>query len=406
MMETLTERFDALEENLLQLYEAGSDKIDDQILYWDIIRQENVLFFYARKKGLQRISLQPVPSLTVSEHKAKQAIMMSIQLTSLKNSAFGNEPWTLQDTSFELYNAPPQNTFKKQAFTVDVFYDNDEDNYYPYTAYKFIYYQNGDNIWHKVESDVDYEGLFYITHDYEKVYYVTFDQDARRFSRTGHWTVKYKNRTISSTSVTSTSGTPPEHPSSSRSGANTLARQTEIAPQERRRPRSSSESPQRRTRPRTSQSDGDTSASTTRRRLRRRRREREPAAQRREQRKTNTTRSSYPSPEAVGRRHRVVEGKGLSRLGRLQEEARDPPLICLKGPANTLKCWRYRCKLKYRGMFYRISTGFSWVAEGPARLGDQRMLIAFHNSAQRQAFLKIAVFPKGTQFALGNLDSL
>lgn len=405
-METLNERYDALQENLLMLYEAGSDKIDDQIMYWDIMRQENVLFYYARKKNIARIGLQPVPSLTTSEHKAKQAIMMSLQLKSLKMSAYGKEPWTLQDTSFEVYNAAPSNTFKKGAFTVDVFYDDDEDNYYPYTAWSFIYYENGDGRWHKVEGQADYEGLYFITHDNEKNYYVTFDTDAARFSRTGHWTVKYKNHTISSTSVTSTSGNPAGDPSS-REGTNTVGQETPVPQTNRRRQRESSSSPNRRTRQTTSQSDWDPDSSPSsgeRLPRRRRRRERAPAAKRREQRKS--TKSLVPSPEEVGRRHKLVEGKGLSRLRRLQEEAWDPPVLLLKGPANTLKCYRYRCKTRCKGLFTRMSTVFSWVGEGSERIGQPRMLLAFANNEQRRHFINTVHLPKGTEYSLGRLDSL
>lgn len=403
-MESLEDRFDALQENLLQLYEAGSDNIKDQILYWDIVRQENVLLHYARKKGLSRIGLQVIPTLAVSENKAKQAILMTLQLRSLQKSQFGNEAWTLQDTSYEAYTSAPENTFKKGGFTVDVYYDNDEDNYYPYTAWSFIYYQNGDDVWYKVPGQVDYEGLYYETHDGEKQYYVTFDKDAARFSRTGMWTVKYKNHTISSTSITSTSGHPGHSPPREQS-SNTLARETE-ASETRRRERPPESNPRRPQSP-AWQSDRATSPETPRKRVQRRRRrgERESATKRREQRAARGL-SSAPSPEEVGKRHRLVERKGLSRLGQLQAEARDPPLILVKGPANTLKCWRFKCKQKYYGLFYRISTNFSWVGEGSARLGTPRMLIAFTSTTQRQAFLKSVVFPKGTEFSLGNLYSL
>ncbi|ANG08954.1 E2 [Human papillomavirus 186] len=401
-MESLSERFDAVQENLLQHFETGSDNIEDQILYWKLIRQENVLLHYARQKGILRLGLQPVPSLTASEHKAKQAIMMSLQLTSLKESPFGMEPWTMQDTSFELYNSNPQHTFKKGAYTVDVIYDHDEDNYYPYTAWSYIYYQNGDNVWHKVEGKVDYEGLYYDTHDGEKVYYVTFHTDAARFSRTGEWTVKYKNRAISSTSITSTSR--PGH-SSSRPSPDTVVGQTP----ERHRSLTPPPSPQRRTRPRASSSDGSASSETPGKRVRRGRRrgEGKQTTNRREQRESRRfNRSDFISPEEVGRGHRLVEEKGLSRLGRLQKEARDPPLIVLKGPANTVKCWRFRCRQKYNGLYLRLSTGFSWVGDGSARLGEQRMLIAFTDTNQRQKFLNTVVFPRGTSYCLGQVDCL
>ena len=406
-MESLTERFDALQENQLQLYEAGSDKIEDQILFWEINRQENVLLYFARQKGLSRIGLQPVPPLSVSEQKAKQAIAMSLHLKSLKESEFGREPWTLQDTSFELFNSPPQNTFKKGAFTVDVYYDEDQDNYFPYTAWTFIYYQNGDNVWHKVEGQCDYEGLYYITADNEKIYYVQFNKDAARFSRSGLWTVKYKNREISSTSVTSTSGNvagpagDPNITKTTRSSGDPLG-----SKKERRRQRESSSSPTRRLRPRTSQSDGDHDSSSSGRRVyRRRRRERESAARRREQRRT-TADPYVPTPDAVGSRHRSLERTGYTRLGRLQAEAWDPYVLLLKGPANTLKCYRHRLKSKHQSSIVSISTVFSWVGEGIERIGQPRMLIAFRSSTERHHFLKTVILPKGTSYSFGNLDSL
>nr|AYA93472.1 MAG: E2 protein [Human papillomavirus] len=399
-MESLNERFDAVQENLLEHYETGSDKIEDQIMYWQLIRQEYVLLHYARKKNIMRLGLQTVPTLAVSEHKAKQAIMMTLQLTSLKNSAYGTEPWTMQDTSYELFNSAPQNTFKKGAFTVDVIYDNDEDNYYPYTAWSNIYYQNGDNNWHKVEGKVDYEGLYYETVDGEKIYYVTFDTDAIRYSRTHTWTVKYKNNAISSTSITSTSGRTSTGHSSPAQSSNTVVRQT----QEERRTNQHT-SPQRRTRPRASSSERDQGTEEPRKRLRRRggRGEGKQSTRRDPGR---ATRSDYISPAEVGRGHRLAQTKGLNRLGQLQEEARDPPLVLLKGPANTIKCWRFRCKQKYHGMYSMLSTGFSWVGDGSKRLGQQRMLIAFTDYTQRQRFLNTVIFPKGTSYSLGYLDSL
>ncbi|ATQ38264.1 E2 [Gammapapillomavirus 7] len=400
-MESLAERFDALQENQLTLYETGSTNIEDQILYWDTVRQEYVLFHYARQRGLSHIGLQPVPTLTVSEQKAKQAILMVLQLKSLKQSQFGNEPWTMQDTSYELFNTAPSNTFKKGAYTVDVYYDGDEDNYFPYTAWSYIYYQNGDNEWHKVKGDIDYEGLFYKSHDGEKVYYVTFYDDATRFSRTGKWTVRYKNTTISSTSITSTSG-PTGNPTSKPSSDSVGQKATEQA--SKRRQRSPSPSSPRHTRSRTWQSDGDTSSSSPGISTRRRRREGKSTTQRRER----PSRATSPgvAPEEVGRRHRFTQRKGLSRLGQLQEDARDPPIILLKGPANTLKCYRFRCRSKCRSLIYRMSTVFSWVGEGPERLGEPRMLLAFKDKEQRQRFLSTVHLPKGTHYSLGNLNSL
>lgn len=78
----------------------------------------------------------------------------------------------------------------------------------------------------------------------------------------------------------------------------------------------------------------------------------------------------------------------------------------LKGPANTLKCYRHRLKSKHQSLFVSITTVFSWVGDGIQRLGQPRMLIAFSSSTERHHFLKTVILPKGTSYSFGNLDSL
>lgn len=416
-MESLTERFDAVQENLLELYESGSDNIEDQILYWNLMRKEGVLFYYARQKGITRLGLQHVPSLAVSEFKAKQAIMMTLQLESLKNSEYGSEKWTMQDTSLELYNTEPQHTFKKGGQTVNVYYDNNEQNYYPYTLWKYIYYQTDNDQWHKAQSDVDYEGIYYESADNVKHYYVTFDKDAARYSDSGVWTVKYNNRNISSTSITSTGGksNSSSYPTIGE-GSNTLAAQTGETSQEGRRGgsrRTSSSTPRGKRRKTqisessdaasVSETDGEGTPPQLRRRLRRGGEQRKQTTDRRRGRRGEP---SYPTPEEVGSRHRRPEGTYHSRLRQLQEDARDPPVLIVRGSANTLKCWKNRCRQKHQSLFLMLSTVFSWVAKGPERIGHHRMLVAFTNSRQRQEFLTHVKIPKGTSFAFGNLFGL
>lgn len=411
-MESLRQRFDVLQEKLIEIYEAGSTDLDDQIEHWNVVRKESVIMNFARRKGLSRLGLQQLPALSVSETNAKNAIMMNIYLKSLKQSPYADEPWGLTDTSLELFLTPPMHTFKKCGFSVDVLFDNDEDNLNTYTAWKFVYYQDDDGQWHKVESEVNYDGIFYRTVDNQTEYYIKFEDDAPRFSRTGRWTVKFKSQTIS-TSVTSTSGS--FHSSAVSCSEESVQQQppdtVDAPPQPKKLRVSGSRIPKGGSRLRAFTYTKTTAKESTKSRLRGGRGEGESTTG--STSRTTTTRGvrrrldyDYPTPEQVGSIHRLPEGSHLGRLGRLQREAWDPPVVLLRGLANTLKCFRYRCRLKYKGLFGHISTTFSWVGEGSERLGNARILIAFESTSQRAKFLDIAVLPKGTEVVFGSLNAL
>ena len=409
-METLRERFDVLQDKLIDIYEAGSTNLDDQIEHWNVVRQESVLMNFARRQGLNRLGMQQLPALAVSETNAKNAIMMTLYLKSLKESPYAQESWGLSDTSLELFLAAPIHTFKKQGFSVDVLFDRDEDNLYTYTAWKYIYYQDDDGEWHKVESGIDYDGIYYEAVDGHNEYYVKFEDDAPRFGKTGQWTVKYKSRTISA-SVTSTSRSVLSSPSSSQEFGQQSSDTVGPAPQPKRFRVSGPIEPERiSTRSFSSTVSKTTEKESPKTRYRRGGRKGESATTR----STRTTsrgarrrvEHDYPTPGEVGSIHRSVERSHLTRLGQLQREAWDPPLALLRGPANTLKCFRFRCFKKHRGLFSTISTTFSWVGDGAQRLGNARILIAFESTTQRARFLEIAVLPKGTQVVFGSLDGL
>ena len=246
---------------------------------------------------------------------------------------------------------------------------------------------------------------------------MTFDKDAARYSDSGIWTVKYNNRNISSTSITSTGGksNSSSYPTVGE-GSNSLAAQTGETSQEGRRGgsrRTSSSTPRGKRRKTqisessdgasVSETDGEGSPPQLRRRLRRGGEQRKQTTDRRRGRRGEP---SYPTPEEVGSRHRRPEGTYHSRLRQLQEDARDPPVLIVRGSANTLKCWKNRCRQKHQRLFLMLSTVFSWVAKGPERIGHHRMLVAFTNSRQRQEFLTHVKIPKGTSFAFGNLFGL
>lgn len=395
-MEWLTDRFNAVQETLLNLIEQGAEDLDSQIEYWNNVRKENVYMYYAKREGLTHIGLQPLPVPAVSEYKAKQAIHLVLLLQSLKKSPFATESWTLQNTSEELINTQPKDCFKKHPYTVEVWFDNDRNNSYPYINWDAIYYQDSQEKWHKVPGLVDYNGLYYNEVGGDRVYFTIFDTDAQKYGQTGMWTVHFKRKTLvapisSSKQSSAYSGKTPTSVSSS--SKDTLP---------------TKESPRRLQRPEVGSSTGETTA------VRRRRREQGESSTDGEPTTTSKRRRGGGgggtgrlgvSPEEVGSRHHSATGRHRTRLEQLKEEARDPPIIIVTGPANSLKCWRYRKQNSNAFPFLAVSTIFTWVG-GCGSAEQARMLIAFNTDEERTQFIKYVQFPKQTTFALGQLDKL
>ncbi|ATQ38549.1 E2 [Gammapapillomavirus 23] len=398
----LTRRSDALQERLLNLYESGAKTLETQIEHWQLVRKINVLYYYARQEGYSHLGLQPLPSLQVSEYKSKEAIHLVLLLRSLQNSQYANEEWSLSDTSTEIIYTPPRNTFKKGAYRVDVWFDNNVDNSFPYTNYDFIYYQDLNEQWHKTAGLVDINGFYYEEPNGDRTYYFLFESDAARYGETGQWTVQFKNQTLS-TSVPS-----------SRRPHSTISSQGSVS--------SSSDSvspPQSlpsRHHTRSNESEEGSASSTTGTppqtpvRQRRRRGEGEPTSTTREGPRAKRRRGARAvvgagvSAGEVGSGHRSVPTSGLTRLARLEAEARDPLIAIFKGRSNQLKCWRYRIP---KDLYNQASTVFRWAGEeDDESYVSHRMLVAFNNQAQRKHFLSSVSIPRGVLYAYGQLDSL
>lgn len=381
----------------MTLIEQESTNLRDHINYWDSVRKENLLAYYARQEGYTHLGLQPLPVLAISEYKCKEAMKMKMLLISLSKSQYRNEPWTLGDVSAELLNNNPRNCFKKKAFTVTVYFDNDQRNSFPYICWDFIYYQDENSDWHKVAGEVDINGLYFREVTGDVSYFTLFQPDAEKYGQTGQWSVKYKNE-ILFTSVTSSTRTPPE-PESRAERPPTHPVPQPKTPRKRKRQAaedSSRESPSstsagfRLRRPRSQQRESSTDGSASR-----------PASRRR-----GATNGPEVSPEEVGSGTRSVPREGLTRIERLQAEARDPQLILLQGCANSLKCFRNRCSHKYASLYLAASTVFTWVYSNNEKTPEGRMLIAFISNSQRDLFLKTVKIPKGCHYCFGNLDCL
>nr|AYA93795.1 MAG: E2 protein [Human papillomavirus] len=383
----LTERLDALQKALSDLIEAGPTDLDSIINYYTLLRKFHVLEYYCKKEGFSHLGLHHIPASRVSEHNAKTAIHMGIVLKSLAKSQFSKETWTLQETSSDLFASPPKNCFKKGGYEVTVWFDDDKDNAFPYVNWENIYYQDAEEKWHKTEGKVDYDGLYYVEHDGSKSYFLLFYEDSVRYSKNKVWSVHYKNEHIYlPTSASRRAGVS----ASSETSAHTTRDTTlQSSPNRRRAPQEEEGSP------------GPSQQQPTLRR--RRRREGEPTTTTTKRRRRPSRGFGVPSAEEVGSSHRSVTRTNLTRLERLQEEARDPALILLRGSANQLKCWRYRSKPKCGSIIF--SSVFKWVSLD-ASLQESRMLIAFGSVTERDKFIQKTHFPKGTSYTIGSLNAM
>lgn len=410
------------------MYEEDNNDIDSQLKHWQLVRRQNAIFYFARRHGYQRLGLQPIPALVASEYNGKEAIALTLLLRSLKRSEFANERWTLSDTSVELVRATdPKNAFKKEPYIVEVWFDGEQANAFPYTNWKRIYLQKEDESWYVTEGLVDYNGLYVIDYRGDKAYFTLFSTDAPRYGNKDYWTVHYNNMTLY----------PP--PSSSRQlpgssdvvliDSDSSDEATDAGPYEESRRPYTPQQPEEAVQ-RIGQDQAVTSEGSG---VRRGQGERRPQTRSpikkakadstgqsggprgqgtggggrggrgggRQQQPTG----SAPSAEEVGKRHRTVARGGLSKLERLQEEARDPPIILVQGQPNCLKCWRFRLK-KYCHLYQSASTVFRWLSSDGSSIPHSRLLISFKTVTQRQIFLSNVTIPRQCKFSLGNLNAL
>ncbi|QBR53186.1 E2 protein [Tree shrew papillomavirus 1] len=391
-MERLTARLDAVQAKLLELIERNSTKLEDHVTYWGLVRQENVIYYYARQHGINRLGLNVVPPKNVAEARSKKAIELQLTLESLLKSQYGRESWTMAETSLENWSVEPERTLKKGPQNVEVWYDGDSDNAMQYTLWRDIYYLDNDDKWRKSTSGVQYAGIYFFEGTYRH-YYVAFAHDAGRFSNTGTWEVHFNNRVLSPGSSATTlfgRGAPEEAPAGSRGSrkSQSLPVSTPLS--------SSTPAPaQRRKRPPAGPQNG--APASRRRRLGQG--ESGPALE--------PSRPTAPSAEEVGRRSQTVGRGPHTRLERLVLEARDPPVLIVTGGVNSLKCFRHRLHRGHKDKYVACSTGFHWVKASSGEKGKEgKVLVAFSSRQQRQTFLSTVPIPSGFTVATGNLDAL
>lgn len=350
--------------------------MEDHVEYWRLIRKEQATLHYAREKGLARVGLIPVPSKQVTKANAKQAIEMEMYLQSLLESPYGGEPWTMAQTSREVFLAAPEYTFKKQGKPVDIEFDGDSLNSVRETVWLFIYAQDTEGRWHKHIGQADGQGAYYKDADGDRRDYIVFGELAKRYGTTGRYKAVIDDTVIADFTP---SGPSPD-----------VA--TDSSPRERQRsPRTPKRPPGRRKQQRTPtpKRPGPSTPLS---------KPHTPTSKTPRPDKGRGSAGTPPSPGEVGRSHTLVPAKGRSRLQRLLQEAVDPPALVLTGKANVLKCFRYRVKKTYSKHFVRTSTTWYWTGpQGKERVGKACMLVMFKSPAQRQGFLMSVPIPTSIQ---------
>lgn len=414
MEKDLSLRLNSIQNQILDLYEQNSTRLDDHITLWNLMRKEYALLFYARKQGLTRLGGQILPSSASSQSSAKEAIKQALYLQSLRDSQYGDEPWTLQETSKERLNAEPEQCFKKGGTQIDVMFDKDPENVSRYVLWTWIYHQDDNDAWVKTRGRVDHKGLYYLDEQGDRVSYIDFSEEAMKYSNTALWTVMHNSIVLpddSSTSEEAHAGTSDtsevrEPPTSADEWLKELeeAQDPEIQGSRRRgRPHSTPRQPKRLREEKGGGGGGGGGRGRLRFSGRLRRGGR--GGRGRPSRSLFNERAvpRPPSAAEVGRSTKTVEGPSRSRLEGLLKEARDPPFVGLKGKSNTLKCVRYRLKGHYGQYFDKITTTWQWTSStGNDRCGDGRILILFKDDAQRSRFLDQVKLPKSVKIFIGS----
>nr|AGO86729.1 E2 [human papillomavirus 52] len=337
-MESIPARLNAVQEKILDLYEADSNDLNAQIEHWKLTRMECVLFYKAKELGITHIGHQVVPPMAVSKAKACQAIELQLALEALNKTQYSTDGWTLQQTSLEMWRAEPQKYFKKHGYTITVQYDNDKNNTMDYTNWKEIYLL-GECECTIVEGQVDYYGLYYWC-DGEKTYFVKFSNDAKQYCATGVWEVHVGGQVIvcpasvSSNEVSTTETAVHLCTETSKTSALSVgAKDTHLQP------------PQKRRRP------------------------------------------------------DVTDSRNTNK-GRVAHTTCTAPIIHLKGDPNSLKCLRYRVK-PHNSLYVQISSTWHWTSNECTNTKLGIVTITYSDEAQREQFLKTVKIPNTVQVIQG-----
>ncbi|QBR53193.1 E2 protein [Tree shrew papillomavirus 2] len=451
MMEQLATRLDAVQEALMDIYESGKDNIDTQVAHWGLQRREQAIMYLARQRGLSKLGFQKLPPLQVTQENARVAIQMHLSAMSLAKSKYAREKWTISDISKERYNCAPQSRFKKNGRTVTVYFDGCKENAMDYVVWGAVYTELEDGVWTRVASSVSSKGIYY-EEDGEEVYYVDFTEEAKAYGATGVWEV-HDGNTIYTSVVPVTSSTPNAHhrrqaqvPDSGPASLGAQHTRESIiyiscgAGGAASGPALSRGPPP---------VPGGPPAVCAQPSARGGRGEEEEAQEEEEEERPSAKRRAIlvrgagatPSPqppnisyhgaecapdtaagpppaspppataapqclaaavpavavEETRGGHEADQGSPTDRSGHSQREIgpRGPCVVTVKGPANALKCWRYRLHQQHAEHFLSVSTTWQWTqVSGRHRAGRARVLILFTGEGQRDLFLARVRLPR------------
>ncbi|CAA52552.1 early protein [human papillomavirus 32] len=391
-METLAKRLDACQEQLLELYEEDSKHLEKHVQHWKCLRIEAALLFKAREMGYAQVGHQIVPALEISRAKAHVAIEIQLALETLLQSTFGTEPWTLQETSYEMWHAEPKKCLKKQGRTVEVVFDGNPENAMHYTAWTFIYVQTLDGTWCKVYGHVCYAGLYYIV-DNMKQFYCNFKNEAKKYGVTGQWEVHDGTQVIvSPASISSTTTTEAEVSSS---GLTELVQTTDLY--------NTTPTPTTITR---SNCDPDGTdgilykdpTPTTPPRKRYRQSLQPPTKHLQHYGVTNV-------PVDPGSQRVTSDNNNNQRRNPCGNQT--TPVIHLQGDPNCLKCLRWRLKKNCSHLFTQVSSTWHLTEKDYTRDSkDGIITIHYYNEEQRDKFLSTVKLPPGIKSCIGYMSML
>lgn len=358
---------------------------------------QHTLKYVARKRGLHRLGMHVMPTTCISAHKARQAIQMQLLCSSLCQTRWANDPWTLTDTSWERFETPPKDCFKKDAKVVEVIFDGDRSNIVWYTIWNVCYFLT-ENGWFKTRCFADSTGCYYTDMYSQKVYYQLFGQDAVQFSKTGTWEVLTEPSVISSSThpddVDCFDGIPPDFLLRRHSGEYSAS--TGPPPADVAEPVSPSRNSS------SSHADGDSRSGL-----------RGPSLLSSGGSRNNSHSPSRPGPSGCipnclaelppgGQEEVPADSTNSSESTHLQVEEDHQLLkgseeLCLlvRGTVNKVKCFRHRCKTIHRHRYCEVTTTLQIVGEGSARKGQAMMLFTYTDRQQRENFLSSVTFPPG-----------
>ncbi|ADJ96343.1 E2 protein [Phocoena phocoena papillomavirus 1] len=385
-METL-ERFcnllDVLQEGQMDCLEQDDGDINNVEKYLSFVRKEAMLLCAAHAKGIKRLGMTPVPPKAVCEGNAKDAIELHLLATSLKNSCYASERWTLTDVSKEMYASPPCWTFKKGGRTVRVTFGEGSGNCMDYVCWTHVYHQSEDGVWGCTSSHVDCHGI-YACMDGFKNYYIDFTKEAVKYGASPDCKIVWEGSGLTPSALVSSTS------SCDLTSVSTTGGDSEDSTEDFRRP------PKKRARsyvcrdPLTDTDSGPEPDSPA------------PSAH-----------PVHSTPLTHEQRERS-DGTDIPTTGVCEPDrgssrgSGDYPLIpalLISGGGNQVKCLRWRLKRHHKRDYRNCSTTWTWVSnvDGLSREPGHRIFVSFYSEQQRQTFLDRTPLPQGVKTAFCEL---